>query len=106
VSGSSTHWLPRADGDNGRGDSLRRSFQDRLERREEGGGAAAAVACLERLRIVELERRAALAAIADLSEDERALLASVLALPAEPQTALAALLRERASAKAPYTGSQ
>ncbi len=91
MSAPSAHWLPRADSDNGRGDLLRRSFEDRLERREDATGDVLA-ARLERLRLAELERRAALAAFADLPQDVRAILAGVLALPADAQAALAALL--------------
>ena len=82
-------WLPRAEDDNGRGDLLRRAFEDRLDRRDK---ADSLVERLERLRLAELERRAALDALADLPQETRGLLAGVLALPAGAQAALAALL--------------
>jgi len=91
MSAPSAHWLPRADSDNGRGDLLRRSFEDRLERREDASVNLLA-ARLERLRLAELERQAALAAFDDLPQDVREILAGVLALPAELQTTLSALL--------------
>jgi hypothetical protein len=86
---TSAQWLPRAEDNNGRGDLLRRAFEERLERRDEAGSL---VERLERLRIAELERRDALAALADLPLETRGLLAGVLALPAGAQAALAALL--------------
>ena len=88
MSAPRAEWLPRAEDDNGRGDLLRRAFEERLERRDETSAAA----CLERLRLAELERGAALAAIAELPADVRGILAGVLALPAEAQSALGALL--------------
>ena len=91
MSAPSAHWLPRAERDNGRGDLLRRSFEDRLERREDATPDLFA-ARLERLRLAELERRAALAAFAELPEDVRAILTGVLALPTDAQAALSALL--------------
>jgi hypothetical protein len=87
------HWLPQADRGDGRGERLRRSFEDRLERRDgESTTAALAVERLERLQAAEHERRAALAAIAELPEGLRGLLAEVLALPADVQDTLADLL--------------
>jgi hypothetical protein len=92
VSAPTAHSLPRAEEGDGRGELLRRSFEDRLERREEVGPASVAVERLDRLAAAELEYRAALAAVADLPEGLRSVLAQVLALPPDVQGALAALL--------------
>ncbi len=89
---TSADWLPRAVEGNGRGDLLRRSFADRLERRETADTGASVEASLERLRAAEVERQAALAAIGELSGETRALLATVLSLPADVQISLSALL--------------
>jgi hypothetical protein len=89
MSSPPAHWLPRADSGNRRGDVLRRSFEDRLETREEDRSVAES---LERLRLAELERQAALAAIGDLPDEVRGVIAGVLALPADAQAALGALL--------------
>jgi hypothetical protein len=91
MSSPPAHWLPRADSGNSRGDLLRRSFEDRLETRDDGA-AAAAPDPLERLRLAELERQAALAAIGDLPDEVRGVIAGVLALPAGAQAALGELL--------------
>ena len=89
MSSPPAHWLPRADSGNSRGDLLRRSFEDRLETREE---VRSGVDPLERLRLAELERQAALAAIGDLPDEVRGVIAGVLALPADAQAVLGALL--------------
>ena len=90
MSSPPAHWLPRADSGNSRGDLLRRSFEDRLETRDDDGATAADR--LERLRLAELERQAALAALGDLPDEIRGVIAGVLALPAGAQTALGELL--------------
>ena len=89
MSSPPAHWLPRADSGNSRGDLLRRSFEDRLETRDDGATAAD---WLERLRLAELEREAALAALGDLPDETRGVIAGVLALPAGAQAALGGLL--------------
>lgn len=87
------HWLPRADGGTGRGELLRRSFEDRLKRRDDEEGAAAlALERLERLRLAEREWLEALAAIAELPEEMRAVITRVLHLSPEVQDTLAELL--------------
>jgi hypothetical protein len=89
MSSPPAHWLPRADSGNSRGDLLRRSFEDRLETRDDGSTAADR---LERLRLAELERQAALAALGDLPDEIRGVIGGVLALPAGAQAALGELL--------------
>jgi hypothetical protein len=89
VSGPRAQWIPRAADNNGRGDLLRQSFEDRLEQRVDEAPMAE---LFERLRVAELERREALTAIGELPPDVRRVLARVLGLPADAQAALTALL--------------
>jgi hypothetical protein len=89
-----TDWLPRANGGGtGQGELLRRSFEDRLERRDDEEEAASlALERLDRLQVAEREWMDALAAIADLPDEMRDVIAQTLALSPEVQEALAALL--------------
>jgi hypothetical protein len=88
-----TGWLPRAGDGNGKGELLRRSFEHRQERRDDGEKAASlALERLDRLQIAERERLEALAAIAELPEEMRAAIAQLLGLSPEVQDALTTLL--------------
>jgi hypothetical protein len=93
MTGRTTDWLPRAGGGNGRGELLRRSFEDRLELRDDEEEAASlALERLDRLQIAERQRLEALAAIAELPEEMRDVIAQALGLSPEVQNALTTLL--------------
>ena len=79
MSSPPAHWLPRADSGNSRGDLLRRSFEDRLETRDEGSPPpTGSSGCA----LPSSSAQAALAALGDLPDETRGVIAGVLALPA------------------------